>query len=288
MADPNPNPSSEEPAAGGASKPASPAPAASSGEPTDGATLNELAEAKARTLMQGNMDKNIALMGNGRYTEMDPKVLELLESYEKQIQTNRPAAEPTVAEAKRENPYEDILFPGGKKPADPKVPTPLEEKGKEAIRQETVAKLEEQIADRWVKAAWRKDAEAFFRDIGEIEGFDKEDFALVDLTNAEEFPINGDGYKKWLNNASLLRAKYLNDGGTPVKKESGDGGSSEPNAVDRARAKRTKRQPGANSSATAANTLLEAAKQRHEGKMTDADFREQIKKRIPRGGRVIA
>ncbi len=281
--DPNPNPTSEDLALGGG-KP-SPGSADSPGDSSDGKTLNELAEAKARTLMQGTMDRNRELMTTGRYKEMDPKILELLTDYEKTVQVTRKSAEPATAAPA--NPYADVLVPGAK-PAEPAVPSVLEQKGMEAQRAEVVAKLEEQVADRWVKAAWRKDADAFFRDMKDVKNFEEDDFPLVDITNSQEFPLNGDGYRKWLNNATRVRVKYLNDGGEPRTKESGDGGSPDPTAVDRARAKRTKRQPGANSSAAAATSLSDAAKQRHEGKMSDADFREQIKSRIPRGGRVVA
>ena len=282
--DPNPNPTSDDPAPGGGTP--SPGPADSPGDPKDGATLNELAEAKAKTLMQSNMDRNRALMSSGRYKEMDPKILELLSDYEKVTQPTRPA-DPTAAPAPA-NPYVDVLLPGDRKPEAPTVPNALEQKGLDATRAEVVAKLEEQIADRWVKDSWRKDAEAFFRDIGDVKDFDEEDFPLVDLTNAAEFPINADGYRKWLNNATQLRVKYLNEGGQPPEKTPGDGGSPDPTALDRAKAKRTKRQPGPNSSAAAATSLYDAAKQRHEGKMSDSDFREQIKSRLPRGGRVVA
>jgi hypothetical protein len=281
--DPNPEPTSDAPAPHGAD--ASGDHDGGSGESTDGVTLNELAEQKAKSLMQGSMDRNIAHMNNGRYTDMDPKVLELLDGYEKIVSGNKRGA---AAETKpAENAYNDILLPSSK--ADESSPSPLEEKGREALRQETVAKLEEQISDRWVKEQWRTDAEAFFKDIGEVKNFDPNDFASVDLTDSDKFPINKDGYAQWLRNATVLRVKYLNEGNDPPPKAEGTETveSSMANAVDRAKAKRTKRQPAPNSAASPASNLVEAAKQRSEGKMSDADFRDEIKKRIPRGGRVV-
>jgi hypothetical protein len=246
-------------------------------------TLNELAEQKAKSLMQGSMDRNIAHMNNGRYTDMDPKVLELLDGYEKIVSGQKREA---AGKTKPANPYNDILLP--KEEADESSPSPLEEKGREALRQETVQKLEEQISDKWVKEQWRQDAEAFFKDIGEVKNFDPNDFAAVDLTNADKFPITKDGYAAWLRNATQLRVKYLNDGeSAPTSEGSETVESSLANAVDRAKAKRTKRQPAPNSAASPASNLHDAAKQRSEGKMSDADFRDEIKKRIPRGGRVV-
>ncbi len=236
--------------------------------------------------MQGSMDRNIAHMNNGRYTEMDPKVLELLDGYEKIVSGGKRADEKTKPTA---NPYNDILLPSGE--ADDSSPSPLEEKGREALRRETVDKLEEQISDRWVKEQWRTDAEAFFKDIGEVKNFDPNDFASVDLTDSDKFPINGDGYAAWLRNATILRVKYLNDG-SPDPAPNAEGSetveTSMANAVDRAKAKRQKRQPAPNTAAAAASNLMDAAKQRSEGKMSDSDFRDEIKKRIPRGGRVVS
>ena len=233
------------------------------------------------------MDRNRELMSTGRYKEMDPKILELLSDYEKTVQINREPANPATTAAPA-NPYTDVLLPPATTTAvAPAVPSALEQKGLEAHRAEVIARLEEQVADRWVKENWRKDAEAFFRDIGGIKDFDKEDFELVDLTDATKFPITKDGYADWNRNATILRVKYLNDGGESRTKESGDGRSSDPTALDRAKAKRTKRQPTGNSSAAAATSLRDAAIQRHKGEMSDEDFRAEIKSRVKKGGRVV-
>lgn len=256
-----------------------------SGDPSSspGPSLNDLAQQRA----QGIIDRDIEMINTGRYPEISPKTVQLLEAYERTIGTGRGTAPTTAAPATPPATEPFYPAPAASEPDSTVRPlSELEKRGLEADRLKAAGELEAEVKADLVKRMWRTDAEAFFKELGDIEDFDPKDFALVDLTNSKEFPINEEGYNKWRGNATQLRIKYLNAGGKPASETPGSNETEKAAAsmTDQLRSRRTKRQPAATTSGTPPGTLADAVKQRGEGKLSDQALRDLARKVLPGSG----
>ena len=230
--------------------------------------------------VQGLVDQNRAYLQQGRYTEMNPKLVELLGDYDKLRQP---------ADTSQSKPKMDYGpgFDDRSSQEDPRL-TELAKVGLQSKQREVVGKIATQVEQDILKENWAEDIKALFAEYGK-SGISDDDWKAIDPTNRTTFPFNRVGYRTWLNAANSYRVRQIVAQDTAdAKGDGGEGGSTSTGSAvdkDRANAGNTKRKPQVKSAGQGARDLQTMAKQRREGKgPDDAEFRERIRQTIAKSG----
>ena len=266
-----------------------PNPADQDGSPGDGApgdgTQDDQTgltlEQRVNQGVQGVVDQNRAYLQQGRYSEMNPKLVELLGDYDK---LRQPAGTSQSEPKKDYGPG----FDDRSGAEDPRL-TELAKVGLASKQREVIGKIATQVEQDILKDNWAEDIKALFAEYGKSDISD-DDWKAIDPTNRTAFPFNRVGYRTWLTAANAYRVRQI------VAKAAADaeGGGGEGDSTltgsavdrDRANAGSTKRKPQVKSAGQGAKDLKTMAKQRRDGRgPDDAEFREQVRKQIANSGR---
>ena len=266
-----------------------PNPADQGGSPGDGApgdgTQDDQAgltlEQRVNQGVQGVVDQNRAYLQQGRYSEMNPKLVELLGDYDK---LRQPAGTPPSEPKKDYGPGFDGDRSGQE---DPRL-TELAKVGLESKQREVVGQIATQVEQDILKENWAEDIKALFAEYGK-SGISDDDWKAIDPTDRTTFPFNRVGYRTWLTAANSYRVRQIvAKAAADAEGDGGEGDSTSTGSAidtDRATAGSTKRKPQVKSAGQGARDLKTMAKQRREGKgPDDAEFRERIRQTIAKSG----
>ncbi len=246
------------------------------GTPGDPQGDQKTLEQRARQHMQGLVDQNQEFLKQGRYGEMDPKLVQMLTTYD---QLTRPAA-PNSAEPPKTD-YGPGFGERSGSEGDPRT-AELAEEGLKSKRRELVGQIAGQVEQDILKENWAEDIKALFAEYGKT-GISDEDYESVDPLNRQKFPFNRQGYRAWLTAANAYRVRQIAAGAAATAEGEGEGDNASAVDKDRANAKGTKRRPQVKSAGQGAQDLATMAKRRREGRgPDDAEFRERIKQTIKR------
>ena len=231
--------------------------------------------------VQATVDQNRAYLQQGRYSEMNPKLVELLGDYDK---LRQPAGAPQSEPKKDYGPGFDGDRSGQE---DPRL-TELAKVGLESKQREVVGQIAAQVEQDILKENWAEDIKALFAEYGKSD-INDDDWTAIDPTNRTAFPFNRVGYRTWLTAANAYRVRQIvAKAAADAEGDGGEGGSTSTGSAvdkDRATAGSTKRKPQVKSAGPGAQDLKTMAKQRRDGKgPDDAEFREQIRKQIAQSG----
>lgn len=211
----------------------------------------------AHTALQSVVDRSIALAGQGRFDEMEPKIIELL--------TN-----PSI---------KDALGYQSPAPSDPDAaPIPPDvaryaQRGRQAEAAEALAKIKDSARGEFLQEQRLSDARELFAEFGDQE-IDLKDWQGVDPTNFQAFPLTDAGHAAWKKAANQFRrAMYTRLVST------GDEGSDSSVDKDRQAAQGRGRTPQPRSAGKGASTPLEQAKAVLDGKMDPKEYVESIRSR---------
>lgn len=282
MSKPNTDEGAPADTSGGDPNQADPNGSPSDGAPGDGTQDGQAGltlEQRVNQGIQGVVDQNRAYLQQGRYSEMNPKLVELLGDYDK---LRQPAGTPQSEPKKDFGPgFEDRSGQG-----DPRL-TELAAEGLKSRQREVVGQIATQVEQDILKENWAEDIKALFAEYGK-SGISDDDWKMIDPTNRTAFPFNRVGYRTWLTAANSYRVRQIvAKAAADADGDGGEGDSTSGSAVDRDRATAgsTKRKPQVKSAGQGAQDLKTMAKQRRDGKgPDDAEFREQIRKQIAQSG----
>ena len=231
--------------------------------------------------VQGVVDQNRAYLQQGRYSEMNPKLVELLGDYDK---LRQPAGTPQSEPKKDYGPG----FDGDRSGAEDPRLTELAAEGLKSRQREVVGQIATQVEQDILKENWAEDIKALFAEYGK-SGISDDDWTAIDPTNRTAFPFNRVGYRTWLTAANAYRVRQtVAKAAADVEDGGGEGGSASARTAvdtDRANAGQTKRKPQVKSAGQGARDLATMAKQRRDGKgPDDSEFRERIRQTIAQSG----
>jgi hypothetical protein len=258
------------------------------GSPGDGASGDQDQDGQAGLTLeqrvnqgvQGVVDQNRAYLQQGRYSEMNPKLVELLGDYDK---LRQPAGTSQSEPKKEYGPgFEDR---SGQE--DPRL-TELAAEGLKSRQREVVGQIATQVEQDILKENWAEDIKALFAEYGK-SGISDDDWQAIDPTNRTTFPFNRVGYRTWLTAANAYRVRQIvAKAAADAEGDGGEGDSTSTGSAvdkDRATAGSTKRKPQVKSAGQGAQDLKTMAKQRRDGKgPDDAEFRERIRQTIAKSG----
>ena len=230
--------------------------------------------------VQGLVDQNRAYLQQGRYSEMNPKLVEMLGDYDK---LRQPAGE---AQGKPKPDY-GPGFDDRSGQEDPRL-TELAKVGLESKQREVVGQIAATVEQDILKENWAEDIKALFAEYGK-SGISDDDWKAIDPTDRTTFPFNRVGYRAWLTAANAYRVRQIvARAAADAEGDGGEGGSTSIGSAvdkDRANAGSTKRKPQVKSAGQGAQDLKTAAERRREGRgPSDEEFREQIRKTIKQSG----
>ena len=262
------NPSSEDP-----QKPAEgpPSPAdGSSGDPNDqGKQGTDTLESLASRKVQALMDTSQAYMEQGRYAELDPKVIQLLTNYDRLTQTPNPGVGAEgVAPASG-------VDPGSSDPNAPAQRKSYEQLGREAQSKEVLTKITGQVEAGLVKSMWAEDVRSLYAELGKTQ-VTTEQFASVDFTDQKRFPPNQTGYTVWRTAATALRVQMAGGKGSATGEDE-DGNSSALDA-DRTKAAAGGKQPNPASSSPALTDITKATERKKAGKLDGKEYLDIVRR----------
>lgn len=230
-------------------------------------------EQRAGQSLQGLMDRNTELLKSGRFTEMDPKVVGMLNTYD---QLTRPPADP----APKAEP--DLGLSPRSGAEDPRTKE-LAAEGLKSKQRELVGQIAGQVETDILRDNWAEDIKALFAEYGK-DGITNEDYASIDPLDRTTFPFSRQGYRTWQTAANAFRVKQI-VAKAAADAEGGGGAPQSPEDKDRAAARGTPRRPQVQSAGKGVTDLKTAAKRRSEGRgPNDAEFREQIRNTIRQAG----
>ena len=238
------------------------------GDPKDD---KETLESIASRMVQSSMDQSIAHVEQGQFGKLNPKVTQLLTAYDK---ITRPA--PDASGDEEADPYADLL-PSAKPDRSGSKPSPLEERGRQAVQQEVLGKIKTQVETEVVEAMWADDIRALFAELQGQKNFTEDDWKTIDFTNRRAFPPNRQGYSAWRQAATALRVKVAG----PVTGEDEDGDSGLD--ADRTKAAGGKKQPNPASAGAAMTDIGKAAAKAKEGKLPGKEFMDIVRRNTSPG-----
>jgi hypothetical protein len=243
----------------------SPAPTDAGGDGNQ--TLNDLASRR----LQGVVDSSITSIERGEFQNLPPKVVQLLAAYEKVSRPGNPERTPAKTED-HSDPYATIFGTPKTPPAADNPDAEMARIGRETVQKQVVSQIRDEVALEFLRDTWAEDVRALFGDLGNVTGVTDEDFASVDITQKGVFPFSKEGYRKWTQNANILRMKFAGDGsGTPAEK------TNPGLAADKRTAARTRRTPGVTAANPAATDLKTKVQLRREGKMSREEFVKSVR-----------
>jgi hypothetical protein len=259
-----PNPSSED-----TPNPAEAAPspdAGSPGDPSDkGKAATDTLENLASKQVQALMDRSQALMTEGRYPEMDPKVIQLLTTYDRLTQTPEGVGTGESPGKAATGPVDEST-PAQRKSYD--------QLGREAQAKEALTKVTTKIEADVVKSMWAEEVRSLYAELGKTQ-VTTEQFASVDFTNHTKFPPTRAGFQTWMKAASTLRVDMAGGkGSTTGEDEDEDSGLD----ADRTKAGGGKKQPNPASAGAALTDIAKATERKKVGKLGGKEFLEIVRK----------
>ena len=240
------------------------------GDPNDeGNEGTDTLENLASKQVQALMDRSQALMAEGRYSEMSPKVVQLLTTYDRLTQAPAKGAggagDPSGGTA-----------PGPVDEGAPAQRKSYEQLGREAVQREALTKVSTQVEADVVKSMWAEEVRSLYAELGKTQ-VTTEDFASVDFTNQKAFPPTRAGFQAWMRAASVLRVKMATGKGSVAGEEDEEGNSSGLDA-DRTKAGKVKKQPSPASAGAALTDIDKATQRKKEGKLTDKEYLEIVRR----------
>jgi len=287
MAKPNTDEGAPPDASGG-----DPNPADQDGSPGDGAPGDKDQDGQAGLTLeqrvnqgvQGVVDQNRAYLQQGRYSEMNPKLVEMLADYDK---LSRPAVSSQSDTKLVPNPDYGPGFDDRSGKEDPRV-TELAKVGLASKQREVVGQIAATVEQDILKENWAEDIKALFAEYGK-SGISDDDWKAIDPTDRTTFPFNRTGYRTWLTAANAYRVRQIvAKAAADAEGDGGEGGSTSTGSAvdqDRVTARGTKRKPQVKSAGQGSQDLKTMAKRRTEGRgPSDEEFREQIRKTIKGSG----
>lgn len=227
----------------------------------------ETLESIASRMVQSTVDQSIAHVEQGQYGKLPPKIVQLLTAYDK---TTRPAQDaPGDEEA---DPYADLLPSTAKPDRSGSKPSPLEERGRQAVQQEVLGKIKTQVETEVVEAMWADDIKALFAELQGQKNFTEADWKTIDFTNRRAFPPTREGYSAWRQAATALRVKVAGPatGEEELEEDSVD--------ADRQRAAGGRKQPNPASAGAALTDIAKATERHKQKKLGGKEFIEIVRK----------
>ena len=238
---------------------------------TGGSQPTEKLETVAMRRVQAMMDQNIALLEQGRTNEMNPKVVQLLARYD----------ELTTGAAPTEGDDRGGYYPSQQPPPSRSgTPSKFEELGRQKARDDVITGIRSEVETDIVTELWAEDIRAFFAGHGDSL-VSAEDFAPLDFSDKRRFPNTRAGYQAWRQAAKAYietKSAGASTDGEPGAPEGEDAAL----AADRAKAQRPG-QPNPVSTGGAGVDALRAAKLAKEGKMTNEQFMEVVRRNTTPG-----
>ena len=236
---------------------------------TEGSKKTETLEKMAMRRVQSMIDRDVALLEQGRTNEMNPKVIELLTRYDELTSGN------SQEEAPRGGYYPSQQPQRSNSPQ----PTKFEELGRQAARDQLIAGVRNEVETDLVTELWAEDIRALFNELGDSP-ITPEEFATIDFQDKRRFPNTRAGYQVWRQAASTFRQERAAD------TSDGDAGTEGENAAinaDRAKANAKPGQPNPTPVGAAAVDVLRAAQLNKEGKMESKAFMEIVRRNVTPG-----
>ena len=235
----------------------------SSGDPNDqGKQGTDTLENLASKQVQALMDRSQALMSEGRYPELDPKVVQLLTTYDHLTKAPDPGA--SAGSPPPETP--------GAPPGQPKS---YDQLGREAAQKEVLTKIKGQIEADQVRLMWAEDVRSLYAELGKTQ-VTTEQFASVDFTDQKRFPPNQTGYTVWRTAATALRVQMAGGKGSATGEDE-DGNSSALDA-DRTKAAAGGKQPNPASSSPALTDITKATERKKAGKLDGKEYLDIVRR----------
>lgn len=258
---------------GGAEPNASPNVNADAGGANDGASLDEL----VKRGVQGMVDRDIALLKEGRTDQMDPKIQQILSEYTKLLGTPAGGAD---------NSDDDDDSSSYLDPRKPAKKTRLEQIGEKALQQELLGKMQREVETKVIAELWADDLRALFADLKDVK-LDTNDPLVQRIASVNRYDQlyshSKDGWSKWRQDARELRRNYMGPASSKGagSEDAGDGDTSGSDA-DRARGQQTKRPPNpggsGGSSGTGLAAVVQASKDLKAKKITTEQYLEILNK----------
>lgn len=262
--DPPANPS--DPALSGADPTTEGSPAAPE---TEGSKKTETLEKMAMRRVQSMIDRDVALLEQGRTNEMNPKVIELLTRYDE-----------LTSGASREEEPRGGYYPSQQPPrSDATPPSKFEELGRQAARDQLIAGVRGEVETDLVTELWAEDIRALFNELGK-DPITTEEFATIDFQDKRRFPNTRAGYQAWRQAASTFRQERA--AGTSDDDTGTEGENAAINA-DRDKAQTKPGQPNPTPTGAASVDVLRASQLHKAKKLDDKAFMEIVRRNVTPG-----
>lgn len=184
-------------------------------QPGDAPNTGPSLEQRISKGVQAMTDQNLAYFRTGRFEEMHPKMLEFASVIQNSLQArsgDAPATPAPVAPPQSmptSTPVQVPVKPDGTKD--------YEAIGKAADLERISSQAQEIIGSQWLERLWDADVREFVGTAGKIPMTD-EQWASVDFTDRNAFPLSIEGYRKWRGNAEKLSRELAE----AQSKDSGD------------------------------------------------------------------
>lgn len=232
------------------------------GDPPNSSTLNQLVQQQ----VQGEMDRSQELMKQGRFQEMNPKVIQLLAAYDKLTAPAAPSGTtpPSTAEPSG-------LF-GDPTPAADPTRKNYEDLGKESEKRRIHDGITSEITGNVVGRIWASEAKALLAELGETK-ITPESYAAIDFMDRKRFPMTEAGHETW--QAAVMEWRKEQYGSKSAEEE--ENADTTGINADRVKAQGTRRKPDVTGSSPMTQDLLKAARSFREGKMKREDYLEKVR-----------
>ena len=232
---------------------------------TKGPTLQQLALRR----MQSMVDENINLLEQGRTSEMNPKVVQLLTRYD-DLTSGKPQED-----GDRGGYYPSQQPP----PSSPAQPSKFEQLGRQAARDQLVTEIRGELEADIITEVWAEDIRALFAELGDSTPT-PEEFSAIDFADKRRFPNTRAGFQAWRQAAATFRRERA--AASPDGTRTDEGGSAAINA-DRTKANTKPGQPNPTTVGDASLDVLRATKLNKDGKLDGKAFMEVVRRNVTPG-----